>query len=97
MLQNGQGGLMKIIIKFTIKTFALLNKHGEELKEKYTKKLVGYPYNKEGLFDLWFLSGSEAMNQFSQLYLHLDEYNKRKNCPEMILVLYQITDLLCTT
>ena len=61
--------------------FGLLEKNGNKLKNQYTKKLVGYPYNNEGLLDLWFLSGSELMDEFSKLYFNLDEYNKLKNCP----------------
>lgn len=61
--------------------FGLLEKNGDKLKDLYTKKFVGFPYNNEGLLDLWFLSSSEIMDKFSKLYLNLDEYNKRKNCP----------------
>tara|TARA_Y100000389_G_C17446856_1_gene512162 strand:- start:1570 stop:2415 length:846 start_codon:yes stop_codon:yes gene_type:complete len=61
--------------------FGLLDKYGVELKSKYTKKYVGYPYNNEGLLDLWFLSNSEFMDKFASLYSNLDEYNKRKNSP----------------
>lgn len=41
----------------------------------------GYPYQKEGLADLWFFSNSKYMDIFSSLYDHLEEYNRPGHCP----------------
>lgn len=44
---------------------------------KWVRKPSGYPEVKnQGLADLWFFSNSEAMDKFSVLYDHLDEYFK---------------------
>ena len=41
----------------------------------------GYPYQKEGLADLWFFSNSDQMEVFSNLYDCLDNYTKPGKCP----------------
>jgi len=41
----------------------------------------GYPYQEEGLADLWFISNSENMNIFSTLYDYLNKYTDTGNCP----------------
>ena len=39
-------------------------------------KLVGYPYNTEGVMDSWFFSNSKYMDILCTLYDHLNEYTK---------------------
>jgi hypothetical protein len=46
----------------------------------------GYPYQKEGLADLWFLSNSSYMETFASLYDHLGEYTKPGRCPYSLTV-----------
>ena len=41
----------------------------------------GYPYMKEGLADLWFMSNSDYINILSTLYDNLDDYNLPGKCP----------------
>ena len=55
----------------------------EKQKEKgYDIKLVGYPFNDEGLIDRWFISNPDNMDKFSTLFEYLNEYtlpNKKWN------------------
>ncbi len=47
-----------------------------DLKEgDYIEKLVGYPYNDEGLIDQWFFSNSKNMDLFSTLFDNFDKYD----------------------
>ena len=41
----------------------------------------GYPYQNEGIADLWFFSNSNYMDLFSTLYDQLNEYSKPDKCP----------------
>lgn len=46
---------------------------------KLSFKHLAYPYNGEGLSDLWFVAPSKMMDTFGTLYNHLDSYLKK--CP----------------
>ena len=50
----------------------------EELK-RYGR---GYPYDSEGILDLWFLASPDKMNIFESLYSNLNGYMKPGNCPQ---------------
>lgn len=61
---------------------------------KYTYKHLGFPYNGEGLSDLWFFSNSENMDKFSTLYDHIDKY-LHNGCPlsNHLLPLHHLREL----
>lgn len=60
----------------------------------YTFKHIGFPYNGEGLADLWFFSNSDYMDKFSTLYDHIDEY-LNDGCPlsNHVLALHHLRKL----
>lgn len=47
-----------------------------ELYKKAEDKLKGYPHDKDGLLDHWFIGSTSTIKNFGSLYKHLDEYNK---------------------
>jgi len=53
-----------------------LMQNGNPQYEHITSKLVGYPYNNEGIMDSWFISNPKYMDILCQMYDNLDEYTK---------------------